>query len=120
MNKIKIYSLLAALVLALVTTTAVSASYTNSYGCPYPEYDPYDPGPDCPVCATGYYGWYCVDYSSQLIGGAQAGDINWYTSNCTWDHYAPCAKYNGVKHCHCLNLGYSDHCWDWQHSQPNP
>lgn len=118
MNKIKIFALLAALVVALVTTTVVSASVDYSFGCPYPEYAAYNPGANCPVCATGYYGWYCVDYASQLQGGSNYGDINYYTSSCSWDHYSDCNTYGGHEYCHCLTLGYSDHCWNWQHSSP--
>jgi hypothetical protein len=109
MKKVRIFILLGVLVVALATTTVVSA--TPKLFEPYPCPDP--GGTSCEDhCVSPYYGWYCIFTGSMIENpNSTIGDINYYASGCSWSYYAECSGHD----CHCMRVGYSDHCKSWNH-----
>lgn len=107
MNKIRIFILMAVLVVALVATTVVSAAPNRAIPIPCP-----DGGAACTSCNPSYYGWYCIkDASMRVNPNSNIGDINYYNSGCSWSYYSDCTS----ELCHCMPTGYSDHCASWNH-----
>jgi hypothetical protein len=98
MKKAQIIILVGLLVVMLATTVSVSAMPLSGYRTPCPYYS----GATCTSCGTGgTAGWWC----------RSDGNINYYTAGCVYQYYSACS--NGV--CHCMPIGYADHCYSWVH-----
>lgn len=109
MKKVKILILMAVLIIALITTSVVSAAPMKgtTEACSYPG-GTYP----CPWCQTGYYGWYCYMWDpNEEDPYRNEGDIQYKDSYCTYQYWSNCSP----EVCHCMVLGTPDHCYSWQH-----
>lgn len=108
MKKVRVIVLLCVLVIALATTTVVSAAPKLGYAAPCFDTG----GAPCTGCVSGYWGWFCISESWMATeAGSSIGDINYHAQGCGVNYYAPC----NPEICHCMALGYTDHCYSWNH-----